>query len=357
MTQPVHAARLWLVAALVFTQAGPSFGADAVIHGAGATFPFPVYAKWAADYKRETGVEVRYAPIGSGAGVQQIGRKLVDFGASDAPLSRAELQRLELVQFPAVIGGVVPVVNISGVKSGDLKLSGQILGEIYLGRIGKWNDRAIVALNPGLTLPSSNITVVHRSDSSGTTFLWSEFLSRSNPGWKAAIGTANVLTWPVGVAEVGNEGIASAVQRTRVSIGYVEYAYAIQHKLSLVSVRNREGHFVAPSAFSFESAVSSARWEGVADLEQSLIDQAGAASWPITAATFVLLRAHPEDANQTREVIKFFDWALRRAKGTALDLDYVPIPDSAIDLIDRIWTDQVRPPEGGAIWPVSRSLH
>jgi phosphate transport system substrate-binding protein len=357
MIRLVRAAGLWLVAALVFVQAGASFGADAVIHGAGATFPFPLYAKWAADYQRETGVDVRYDPVGSGAGVQQIERKLVDFGASDVPLARAELQRLGLVQFPAVIGGVVPVVNLSGIKSADLKLSGQVLGDIYLGKIRKWNDRAIVALNPGLSLPSSNITVVHRSDSSGTTFLWSAFLSRSSPEWQATVGTANLLAWPVGVAEAGNEGVASAVQRTRVSIGYVEYAYAAQHKLSVVSVRNREGHFVAPGAVAFESAASSARWEVVADLDQSLIDQAGPASWPITAATYVLLRARPEDADRTREVIKFFDWALRRARKTASDLDYVPIPDSAIDLIGRVWSEQVRLRDGGAVWPAARPLH
>jgi phosphate transport system substrate-binding protein len=330
---------------------GTSRAADPAIHGAGATFPFPLYAKWAAGYKQATGVEISYAPLGSGAGEEQIERKLVDFGATEVPLTPAELQRIGVLQFPTVIGGVVPVVNISGIRSGDLKLSGQLLGDIYLGKVRKWNDRAIVELNPSLDLPNANITVVHRSDSSGTTYLWSEFLCRSNPEWKAKVGAAKVLKWPVGVADVGNEGVASSVQRTKVSIGYVEYAYAKQHNLSIASMRNREGMFVKPGKAAFEAAAMSAGWRAVADLDQSLIDQSGAASWPIVGATFILLPTRPQEVSRTVEVMRFFDWALKRGKQSAADLDYVPLPDSVGELIGKMWAEQVRSPAGTAAWP------
>ena len=355
MIRSVCAVCRW-VYVLVLLGAGASpFASDVAIRGAGATFPFPIYAKWAAQYKQETGVDVSYAPVGSGAGVDQIERGLVDFGASDVPMTTAELQRIGVIQFPAVIGGVVPVVNVSGIRSGRLRLTGQVLGDIYLGTIRKWNDRAIVELNPGLSLPATNITVVHRSDASGTTFLWTEFLSRSNPQWKSGVGTAKALTWPVGVPDVGNEGVASSVQRTRDSVGYVEYAYAKAHNLSFASVRNRDGRFVTPGRAAFEAAALSARWQSVGDLDQLLIDQAGAESWPITAASFILLRIHPNETARTVEVLKFFDWALRRGKQTAADLDYVPMPDSAVGLIGRVWSEQPRAVSGGVVWPVGVS--
>ena len=355
MNQLIRYARCRLAALILLGVFSASCAADTAIRGAGATFPFPIYAKWAAEYKREAGVDIGYAPVGSGAGVEQIDRKLVDFGASDVPLSRADLQRIGLMQFPAVIGGVVPVVNITGLKSGDLKLSGQVLGDIYLGKIRKWNDPAIAEFNPGLSLPDANITVVHRSDSSGTTFLWSDFLARSSAEWKAKVGTANVLIWPVGVADVGNEGVASSVQRTKVSIGYVEYAYAKKHKLSFVSVRNRDGRFVTPGRVAFEAAAMAARWQTVADLDQVLTDQAGAASWPITGASFILLRTPSDDTRRTVEVMKFFDWTLRRGNRMAADLDFVPMPDSAVGLIEKAWTEQVLRPGGGTVWPVAES--
>jgi phosphate transport system substrate-binding protein len=343
-----------LIALAALAAAGAASAADLDLRGAGATFPFPIYVKWAADYKRETGVDIGYSPIGSGGGIQQLERQLVDFGASDAPLDRAELTRLGVLQFPAVIGGVVPVVNIAGIRSGDLKLTGSVLADIYLGKIRNWNDNAIAALNPGLDLPNTHITVVHRFDSSGTTFLWSEFLSHSNPQWKSQVGAANLLDWPVGVAETGNEGVASSVQRTRTSIGYVEYAYAKQHRLGLASLQNRDGRFVAPGRAAFEAAALAAPWRGVADLDQLLIDQPGAASWPISGASFVLLRTRPVDAARTLEVMRFFDWAQRKGKRAAAELDYVPVPDSAVESIVQEWKDQVRSSAGEAVWPPPR---
>jgi len=328
-----------------------SGAAELAIRGAGATFPYPVYSAWASEYKRETGVDVSYDPVGSGAGVDRIERKLVDFGASDTPLSPAEAQRIGVVQFPAVIGGVVPVVNMTGIRSGELKLSGQVLADIYLGKIRKWNEQPIVDLNPGLSLPDANITVVHRAESSGTTFLWSDFLARSSPEWKAGVGVAGTLAWPTGVAAVGNEGVASSVQRTKVSIGYVEYAYARKHNLSYVSVRNREGRFVQPNKESFNAAAAAARWQSSSDLQQFLIDPPGTTSWPITGASFVLLRAKADQASRSLEVMRFFDWAFRRGRNAAEALGYVPMPDSAVALIGRVWADQVRDSEGTAVWP------
>lgn len=339
---------LLAVSALAVYQSSPA--ADVVLRGAGATFPYPVYAKWAAEYKRVADVDVRYEAVGSGAGIDLIEREAVDFGASDVPLAEEELQKTGLMQFPAVIGGVVPVINVRGIKSGELRLSGQVLAEIYLGKIAKWNDRAISALNPGLRLPSTYITVVHRSDASGTTFLWSEFLSRSNSDWRAGVGVDRALRWPTGVASEGNEGVASSVQRTKTSIGYVEYAYAKAHNLTTVSVRNRNGAFVQPSEAAFESAAHAAQWQQSSDLHQLLIDQPGAASWPITGGTFILLRTTTDQPDRSREVLKFFDWALHHGQRLAIDLDYVPLPDSALELIGSAWKDQIKSTSGGVIW-------
>jgi phosphate transport system substrate-binding protein len=325
---------------------------DKAIRGGGATFPLPIYLKWADDYKRMSGVDIAYSPLGSGGGVQQMEQKMLDFGASDVPLAPTELKRLGLLQFPAVVGGVVPVVNLSGIRSGDLKLTGLALAEIYLGNIRRWNDKTIADLNPGLDLPNTNITVVHRFDSSGTTFLWSDYLSRSSAEWKGKLGVANVLRWPMGVAEVGNEGVASSVQRTRGSIGYVEYAYARQHNLALASLRNRDGRFVSAGRASFLAAQQSASWREDADLDQLLIDREGAGSWPLTAATFVLLPTRPDDPSSTVAVMKFFDWTQREGKRSAMELDYVSMPDPAIGLISKRWATQVRSPQGVAVWPV-----
>ncbi|HEY4079359.1 MAG TPA: phosphate ABC transporter substrate-binding protein PstS [Burkholderiaceae bacterium] len=325
----------FLLALVALLAASASFAQSAPIRGAGATFPAPVYARWAAQYRPSSGIEIRYEAIGSGAGIERIEHRQVDFGASDIPLTSAERERMGLLQFPVVIGGVVPVVNISGVKSGELRLTGRVLADIYLGKVRKWNDRAIAELNPKLDLPSSNITVVHRADSSGTTQLWSEFLSRANPEWKARVGAAKLLNWPTGVADVGNEGVASSVQRTRMSIGYVEYAYARQHQLSVASLRNRDGRFVMPRRSAFEAAAAAASWNSPADLDQALVDPAGADSWPLVGASFILLPTEPQASGRTLEAMRFFEWALKNGQQSAEDLDYVPLPHAAVRQIEK----------------------
>ena len=330
--------RLAVILVLPAGSAGTAVADDA-IRGAGATFPFPVYSRWATEYKRATGIDIQYKPVGSGAGIEQIAQGRVDFGASDAPLDPQELRRIGAVQFPVVIGGVVPVVNIGGIGPGELKLSGPLLARIYLGEIRKWNAPEIAALNPQLALPRSNITVVHRIDASGTTYLWSDYLSKVSPEWKTRLGTARLLAWPVGVGGTGNEGVASYVQRTRVSIGYVEFAYAIEHNLTYAAVRNRDGQFVVPGKASFEAAAKAARWQSTADLGQDLTDQPGAQSWPLTGASFILVKAGPDAAHRRGEVVRFFDWAFSHGAQAASDLDYVPLPDSAVSLVRRIWSD------------------
>ncbi len=331
--------RLAALALVTMTAAFGTFAAPPVIHGAGATFPMPVLAAWGAEYLHARGVELHYEPVGSGAGIEQVESRQADFGATEAPLPAAELQRKGLLQFPAVIGAVVLVVNIAGIKSGDLRLSGEVLAEIYLGRIRKWNAAAIAALNPGLSLPDSYITVVHRSDASGTSLLWSEFLARSNPEWRRSVGAGMLPAWPTGVSDAGNEGVASSVQRTRMSIGYVEYAYARQHRLSLVSLRNREGWFVSPGRAAFEAAALTARWSSLEDTALLLADPPGAGSWPIVGASFILL---PADAGErSAAVIRFFDWGLNQGRHAAEDLGYVPLPDAAVELVQKAWS-QIR---------------
>ena len=315
------------------------YAAGVAIRGAGATFPFPIYALWAARYRKETGNQVDYEPIGSGAGVERIERDQVDFGASDAPLAPAQLCRIGAIQFPVVIGGVVPVIHIGGVRSGKLRLSGAVLAQIYLGKIRRWNDPEIVALNPALSLPNANITVVHRAESSGTSFLWSDYLSQSSPAWKAAMGAATTLAWPVGVAGVGNEGVASYVQRTRYSIGYVEFAYAKQHNLPYCALRNRDGFFVEPGKVSFAAAANAAQWKSDADLVQVLTNQSGPDSWPVTGASFVLLRTAGEQAGRRNEVVRFFDWAFRQGGSAAAELEYTQLPEAAVALIRKSWAD------------------
>jgi phosphate transport system substrate-binding protein len=308
-----------------------SLAAGPVLHGAGATFPAPVYAAWGRAYQQAAGVAVAYEPVGSGAGVARIAAGEVDFGASDARLAAAELQRLGLLQFPAVIGGVVPVVNLAGLPPGALRLDGAVLADIYLGRLHKWNDPAIAALNPGLALPNAHITVVHRSEPSGTTFLWSDFLGRTSPAWAGRFGTAAAtLDWPVGVGGIGNEGVASSVQRTRWAIGYVEFAYAQAHHLAMASVRNREGRFVTAGRPAFEAAAAAAHWQQPSDLDQLLTWQPGLDSWPITGSSFVLL---PANADGRCAVAAFFDWAWRHGRDSADELGYAALPEPALALV------------------------
>jgi phosphate transport system substrate-binding protein len=303
------------------------------ITGAGATFPAPVYLEWAAAYEASGGARVSYAPVGSGEGIRQIREHRVDFGASDAPLTADELTAAGLMQFPAVVGGVVPVINIRGIKPGQLKLSGAVLAQIYLGKVRKWNDAAIVALNPGLTLPNTNITVVHRSDPSGSTLLWTDFLSRSSLQWRTAVGASLTPRWPTGTGGVGNEGVAAYVQRTRFALGYVEYIYGRQHNLSDVALQNRAGRFVRAGREAFRSAVAASSWNFTATSQQLPTDQPGTESWPVTGASFILVATSPEHSVNTGEVLRFFDWALRHGEPIADKLDYAPLPPSVLDSV------------------------
>jgi len=305
------------------------------VTGAGASFPAPVYAKWADAYNKATGVRINYQSVGSGAGMRQIRGKTVDFGASDAPLSDAELAKDGLIQFPTVIGGVVPVVNIKGIKSGQMKLTGAVLGDIYLGKVTKWNDPAIAALNPGMSLPDSAIAVVRRADGSGTSFLFTNYLSKTNTDWKAKVGDGTAVNWPTGAGGKGNEGVSAHVLRLPNAIGYVEYAYAKQHKMPYVLMRNQAGNFVAPSQPTFKAAAANADWSK--SLNQVLTDQPGRESWPITGATFILMHAKQDKPKQAAVVLKFFDWAYTNGDKIADELDYVPMPDYVESIVRTLW--------------------
>jgi phosphate transport system substrate-binding protein len=328
-------------------------GAQAVaapITGAGATFPYPVYAKWAEAYRAKTGVGLNYQSIGSGAGIKQIQAKTVDFGATDAPLKPEDLTKHGLVQFPAIIGGVVPVVNLEGIAPGQLRLTGVLLAEIFLGHITRWNDKAIAELNPGLTLPATPITIVRRSDGSGTTFLFTDYLAKSSAEWKTSVGSATAVAWPEGIGGKGNEGVASYVQRIKGSIGYVENAYAKRNGMKHVSLRNKDGHFVQPDDEAFQAAVAFADWKGAPGFYRILTDQPGKDSWPITGASFILIHARPDKPDRTTEVLKFFDWALRNGQPLATGLGYVPIPDNVVKLIVEEWRARVKDDAGRPLW-------
>jgi phosphate transport system substrate-binding protein len=322
------------VAAILVAGVSTVAGAQEVT-GAGASFPAPVYAKWADAYNKTTGVRVNYQSVGSGAGMRQIRGKTVDFGASDAPLSDDDLAKDGLIQFPTVIGGVVPVVNIKGITPGQMKLTGSLLGAIYLGKITKWNDAAIAALNPGVPLPDSAIAVVRRADGSGTSFLFTNYLSKTNPDWKAKVGEGTAVNWPTGAGGKGNEGVSAFVQRLPNSIGYVEYAYAKQNKMSYVQMRNQAGNFVAPSDASFKAAAASAEWSK--SFNQVLTDQPGKDSWPITGATFIMMHAKQDKPQQAAAALKFFDWAYTNGDNMADELDYVPMPDAVEKIIRMQW--------------------
>ena len=298
----------------------PALAVD--ISGAGATFPYPIYAKWADAYKKETGAGLNYQSIGSGGGIKQIQAKTVTFGATDMPLKPEELSKAGLVQFPTVIGGDVPVVNLEGVKSADLTLDGPTLAKIFMGEIKTWNDPAIVKLNPSAKLSAQPIVVVHRSDGSGTTFIWTDYLSKVSPAWKEKVGANTSVEWPVGIGAKGNEGVANNVSNTKGSIGYVEYAYAKQNKLTTVSMINKDGKTVAPNSASFQAAAASADWETVPGFYVILTDEPGAGSWPIAGATFILIHKQPADAAAATEALKFFGWAFAKGDKMAEDLDY-----------------------------------
>ena len=320
------------------------------VTGAGATFPYPIYAKWAEAYKAKTGVSMNYQSIGSGGGIAQIKAKTVDFGASDMPLKPEDLQAAGLMQFPAVIGGVVPIVNLEGVAPGAMRLTGPVLADLYLGKIKTWNDKAIVDLNPGLKLPADPITIVRRSDGSGTSFIWTDYLSKVSPEWKQKVGAGTAVAWPEGVGGKGNEGVAAYVQRIKGSLGYVEYAYAKKNKMTYAQVQNRDGQFVAPDDATFQAAAAYADWKAAPGFYQILTDQPGKTSWPITGASFILMHAKQDKPQNAAEVLKFFDWALKNGQKLATDLDYVPMPDSVAKLVADAWKAQIKDGAGKTLW-------
>lgn len=320
------------------------------ITGAGASFPYPVYAKWAAAYHQETGKQVNYQSIGSGGGQQQIIAKTVDFGASDDPMKGDALDKDNLLQFPAIIGGTVPVVNIDGIEPGQLKLSGLVLGDIYLGKITKWNDPAIQALNEGLTLPNTSIVVVHRSDGSGTTFGWTNYLSKVSPDWKEKVGEGKAVKWPIGQGGKGNEGVAAYVRQLKDSIGYVEYAYAKQNNLSWTQLQNKDGEFVQPTQDSFAAAAANADWNSVPGMGVVLTDEPGVSSWPVTSASFILLHKVQDKPANALAVLNFFNWAFENGATMASELDYVPLPTEVTDQIKEAWATEIKAPDGKAIW-------
>jgi phosphate transport system substrate-binding protein len=318
------------------------------VTGAGASFPAPIYAKWADAYQKANGNRVNYQSIGSSGGIRQIKAKTVDFGASDMPLKPEDLKADGLQQFPTVIGGVVPVVNLPGIKPGELKFSGKLLADIYQGKITKWNDKAITDLNPGLNLPDQGIGVVRRADGSGTTFAFTNYLSKASPEWKEKIGEGTAVQWPVGLGGKGNEGVSAFVQRLPGSIGYVEYAYSKQNKLTHVALQNKDGEFVQPSEESFAAASAGADWTRSAFYE-ILTDQAGKASWPITSATFILMHQTQDKPAQGAEALKFFEWAYANGGKMASELDYVPLPAATIDLIRKSWV-QIKDGSGASLY-------
>jgi len=306
------------------------------VTGAGASFPAPLYSRWAADYNKATGVRINYQSVGSGAGLRQIRGKTVDFGASDMPLKDEDLAKDGLIQFPTAIGGVVPVVNVQGVQTRQMKLTGAVLGDIYLGKIKKWNDPAIAKLNPELKLPDAQIAVVRRADGSGTTFIFTNYLSKVNGEWKAKVGEGTAVNWPTGAGGKGNEGVSAFVQRLPNSIGYVEYAYAKQNKMPYALLQNASGSFVAPDDASFAAAAAGADW--AKSFYQLLTNQPGKDAWPISGATFILMHAKQDKPQQAAAALKFFDWAYKHGGATATALDYVPLPASVTDRVRAAWS-------------------
>ncbi len=314
------------------------------VTGAGATFPAPVYAKWADAYNKATGARINYQSVGSGAGIRQIKAKTVDFGASDMPLTDEDLAKDGLLQFPTVIGGVVPVVNIKGIAPGQIKLTGQVLGDIYLGKITKWNDAALTAINPGVPLPDADISVVRRADGSGTSFIFTNYLSKVNAEWKAKVGEGTAVNWPVGAGGKGNEGVAAFVQRLPNSIGYVEYAYVKQNKMTFTRMKNKDGHFVTPNDTAFKAAAAGADWNK--SFFQITTEQPGKDAWPLTNPTYILMyKTQDKPANATN-ALKFFDWAFNNGDKMADDLDYVPLPDSVKALVRKQWETQIKDAAG-----------
>lgn len=328
-----------LLAILLAAVAMSAGAAD--ITGAGATFPFPIYAKWAESYKKATGTGLNYQSIGSSGGIRQINAKTVDFGASDAPVKGEELDKNGQVQFPAIIGGTVPVVNLEGFKPGELKITGPVMAEVFMGNITKWNDPKLVALNPGKTLPDAAITVVHRADGSGTTFNWTDYLSTISPEWLSRVGRGAAVKWPAAssVGGKGNEGVAANVNRIKGAIGYVEYAYVKKNGMTFLQLQNKAGRYISPDDVTFAAAADGADWFSVPGMGLSIVDQKNPMAWPVSSASFIIMYKNPDNKANSQEVLKFFDWAFKNGKKDAADLDYVALPDSLTRQIrERVWT-------------------
>jgi len=323
-----------------------SLGAAAqsrVINGAGATFPYPVYSKWAYEYKALTGIGLNYQSIGSGGGIQQINAKTVDFGASDAPLKGDALSSNGQIQFPMITGGVVPVVTLDGIAPNQLKLTGEVLAELFLGSITKWNDPKIAKLNPGVKLPDVEVTVIHRADGSGTTWIFTNYLDKVSKTWHDKVGTDKSVNWPVGLGGKGNEGVASYVKQVPGGLGYVEYAYAKQNKMTTVQLQNKAGEFVNPTLAAFQAAAANGDWTKADHYYLVLTDQPGKESWPITGASFIIIYKNQKDGEQGKAMLKFFDWCYRSGGKMAEELDYVPVPQNVIDMVEATWTKEVKP--------------
>jgi len=320
------------------------------ITGAGSTFAYPIFSKWADTYKTKTKIGLNYQSIGSGGGIKQISENTVDFGASDMPLNKADLEAKGLTQFPAIMGGVVPVINLKGIEPGKLRMTGEVLANIYLGKIKQWNDAAIVALNPGVSLPEDNITVVRRADGSGTTFIFTNYLSKISEEWKTKVGCNTTVSWPEGVAGKGNAGVASYVQRIEGAIGYVEYAYAKTSKMTYTQMMNKDGIYVMPDNKSFQSAAAYADWEHAVSFYEVLTNEPGKDSWPITGATFVLMQTKALNAANSKSVMDFFAWSFKNGAAQATQLDYVPMPANVVKLIEASWKKDIKDSKGAAIW-------
>ncbi len=340
----IFLAALILVAGIGFEACAQS------ISGAGASFPYPIYSQWGYEYHELTGVKLNYQSIGSGGGITQIKAKTVDFGGSDAPLKAEELEKAGLIQFPMVIGGVVPVINVSEIKSGELHLTPTVLANIFLENITKWNDPAIAKSNPDLELPDKAVTVVHRADGSGTTWIFTNYLNKVSAEWKEKVGSGKSVAWPTGVGGKGNEGVASYVQRVAGSIGYVEYAYALQNKMSHALLMNQDSVFVAPTITTFQAAAANANWSEAPGYYLVLTDQPGKESWPITGASFILLHKKQEDAKQAKTMLEFFDWCYNHGKQQAKALHYVPLPENVVALVEETWAEEIRA-DGKPVWP------
>ena len=353
----MNARRITLLAASLAAICAFSPLRAAEISGAGATFPYPIYAKWAEAYKAKTGLSLNYQSIGSGGGIAQITANTVDFGASDMPLKPEELAAKGLMQFPPVIGGEVMVVNLPGIQSGQMTLDGPTIAQIYLGKIAKWNDPAIAKLNPGLKLPDTSIAVVHRSDGSGTTFIFTNYLSKVSPEWKSKVSEGTSVEWPTGLGGKGNEGVAALTGRTAGAIGYVEYAYALQNKMVHTKLINHDGVTLEPGSKVFQAAAANADWNSVPGYGVMLANQPGAETWPMTAATFILIPKQPQDAAATAEALKFFAWAYANGGKAAEELDYVPMPKKVVEEVEKVWASEIKDSGGEPLHTAGSMAH